>query len=422
MAAYGMFDRFNRDLARLPATLIVLALSQANAKPVTMRAQGVKVQFNAEKATDEATNIYLELKGDGGKLLTNSQVRITATDVTSKRMFKVKYTGDSFVLTADGFTVADGKDVIIQARAINVYNGKISVQRVVFRNNKNQQLDNGKGVGGTMTGDPTYTLFNDLIPSVNLSVQNLVFYENHAAVDFCTLDPAVPVDSSGISQTGAFLNGTGSSQDYSVPPILDGTFFISQGQVFTESSSSPAAWFVDGYTTTPQDELDLGDGLINFFFTGTGTSQVNTLIPQQYCNGGTCNLAQGNATGTEDLQSSGTYTMTSASNAPFYLVANSYGGFDVTQTDSIQFNYNSPQGTLSGLIQFSWISGTNANGQSTMAGTLTITGGTFAQYLPHGANLNATLGLNGSLDMLLGRFGFVTAEFQSGELQAGCVQ
>jgi hypothetical protein len=114
----------------------------------------------------------------------------------------------------------------------------------------------------------------------------------------------------------------------------------------------------------------------NFFFNGTGTNQVNTLIPQQYCDGGICTLAQGNATGTVDLQSSGTYTITSASNAPFYLLVTSDGSFNITQTEPIQFNYSSPQGTLTGLLQFSWVSTTDAHGQSTMVGTLTVTGGT----------------------------------------------
>ena len=85
--------------------------------------------------------------------------------------------------------------------------------------------------GGQLAGDPIYTISNDLVPSADLTVENLLFYENHLPVDFDTLDPAVPIDATGILETGAVLDGPGTLEDYSVPPIADGTFFISQGQV-----------------------------------------------------------------------------------------------------------------------------------------------------------------------------------------------
>jgi hypothetical protein len=104
--------------------------------------------------------------------------------------------------------------------------------------------------GGQLAGDPIYTISNDLVPSADLTVENLLFYENHLPVDFDTLDPAVPIDATGILETGAVLDGPGTLEDYSVPPIADGTFFISQGQVLNGATHLRSGGFVDGYTTT----------------------------------------------------------------------------------------------------------------------------------------------------------------------------
>ncbi len=122
-------------------------------------------------------------------------------------------------------------------------------------------------------------------------------------------------------------------------------------------------------------------------------------------------MAQGSATGSGNLQSTGTYSVVSSSNSPFYLTDNGDGSFSVTQTSVIQFAYSSDQGTLVGLAQFSSVLATDNQAQSALEGKLTVTGGTFASYFPAGGDLDITLGLNGSLNMLLGRQGFVSAEF-----------
>jgi hypothetical protein len=169
-----------------------------------------------------------------------------------------------------------------------------------------------------------------------------------------------------------------------------------------------------------QDELDLGGSLINFHFQGIGGNQIEVVIPSQYCTGSTCNLATGNAMGTGDLQSSGSYTVSSASNAPFYLTANSDGTFAVTQTSEIQLDYTSPQGTLTGLFQLTSIAATDQNGESTVVGVFTATSGTFAQYFPNGGDLAVELGLTGSLASLVGHNGFVSAEFQTATIVPTC--
>jgi len=86
--------------------------------------------------------------------------------------------------------------------------------------------------------------------SADLTVEDLLFYESHIPVDFDTLDPAVPIDATGTPEAGAVLDGPETAEDYSVPPMAHGTFFISQGQIFNEGDTAPIGWFIDGYTTT----------------------------------------------------------------------------------------------------------------------------------------------------------------------------
>jgi hypothetical protein len=162
----------------------------------------------------------------------------------------------------------------------------------------------------------------------------------------------------------------------------------------------------------PKGALNLGDGMTNFHFNGTGTNQITVLIPPRYCNGGVCTMAQGNASGTEDLQSSGTYIVSTPSNAPFSLTLAADGSFTVTQTAQIQLSYTSPQGTLTGTLQLVTVLG--GEGSASLEGTFTATGGTFAQFFPAGGDLDITLGLTGSLESLVDHNGFLAAEFQNG--------
>ena len=104
---------------------------------------------------------------------------------------------------------------------------------------------------------PATRYIRSLTASFPQLIWNLLFYENHAPVDFDTLDTAVPIDATGIQETGAALDGPGTAEDDSIPSIADGTFFISQGQVFNEGDTSPIGWFVDGYTTTVSEPSTL---------------------------------------------------------------------------------------------------------------------------------------------------------------------
>jgi hypothetical protein len=171
----------------------------------------------------------------------------------------------------------------------------------------------------------------------------------------------------------------------------------------------------------PVGKLDLNDGMTNFHFNGTGTDQIIVLIPPQYCNGGNCTLAQGTAIGTQDFQSSGNYSVSTLSNTPFSLTANQDGSFTVTQNAQIELNYTSERGTLIGFLQFSSVDG--GQGSSTISGTFTATGGTFAPFFPEGGTEEITLGLTGSLQMLLNQHGFVSAEFSSAAVEpvAACM-
>src|SRR5208337_2264368 len=87
------------------------------------------------------------------------------------------------------------------------------------------------------------------------------------------------------------------------------------------------------------DQLILGDGLMNSHFNGNETAVLSFLIPSIDCSGGYCYMANGPASGTGHLQSSGTYQVYSASSAPFSVAHQSDGSFRVTQTATIYFNY-----------------------------------------------------------------------------------
>ena len=160
-----------------------------------------------------------------------------------------------------------------------------------------------------------------------------------------------------------------------------------------------------------------------------GSTHVSLLIPSHYCSGGTCTLAQASASGTGILASSGTYTVTSAAttpamggwDGPLYLTVQSDGSSVVTQTEPIQFDYTSAEGTLTGLLNFSTMSATDSHLQSVMQGTLVVTGGTFAQYFPYGGTVNITWGLTFPLQILWRLHGFATSEFNNGTIVPAAV-
>src|ERR1700758_2418813 len=175
-----------------------------------------------------------------------------------------------------------------------------------------------------------------------------------------------------------------------------------------------------------QDQLNLGDGIVNNMFRGGGSNQITLLLEPQNCSGGICYLATGVASGTGDLAGNGTYTITTASvdcstsppvgcAGPFSLQLNANGDSIVMQTSPIQFAYTSSQGTLTGLIQFNTVSKSNPHIYSTALGALTVTGGTFAQYFPGGGNVNISFGLTFPLQYFSQtHHAFATLDFQAG--------
>jgi hypothetical protein len=165
-----------------------------------------------------------------------------------------------------------------------------------------------------------------------------------------------------------------------------------------------------------QDQINLMDGKIDFRLNGNGSTHIGMLIPSQDCSGGTCDLANGNANGVGHLQGSGTYTVSSVSDAPFSLTINGDGSSTVNQTAQIQFSYISPQGSLEGLLLFTSVSATDSHLHSTMVGTLTVTGGSYATYFPVGGNVSIVLGLTFPLQTLWKLHGFAAAEFSSGTI------
>ncbi len=223
--------------------LLCLLVCHADAKPVTQQFQDLKITYKATVAGTTADNINLVLQGAGGTALSSSKVAVSNSD------FNITGFSDHFELKKKMGTIADGDTITLRIRSVANYKDKISLQTAAFKSGATP-VGTAEATGGGLAGDPIYTIYNDLSPSADLTVGNLLFYENHAPVDFDTLDPAVLIDTTGIAETGAVLDGAGTFADYSVPSIADGTFFLTQGQIFADGNTSPIGWFVDGYTTT----------------------------------------------------------------------------------------------------------------------------------------------------------------------------
>lgn len=170
------------------------------------------------------------------------------------------------------------------------------------------------------------------------------------------------------------------------------------------------------------NQIILGDGLLNTHFNGNETAVLSFLIPSINCNNGYCYLANGSASGTGQLQSSGTYQVYSASMAPFYVTHQSNGTFRVTQTSPMYFNYTSQQGTLTGNVTFSSIAPTSNQLIYTITATLTNPGGCFGRYFQNGGKISVTMQVTFPLSALYTVNGFAAAEFESGTVNPanGC--
>jgi hypothetical protein len=234
--------------------LFYCALATApHAKPITMEYQDLKITYTAQNQGTKANSIDLVLVGTGGKL----------------NKFKATVAADGFAVTSDtsSYTltpknpIADGATVTIRIKSFGAYNGKIGLQSAVFSNN-GTPVGTGAATGGALMGDPTYTISDDVIGSPELMVEDLTFYESHAPVDFATLDPSVQIDMTGIAEPDLVLDGVGTSDPFTVPPIAANDYFIAQGEVVDEDTGQPVAWFVDGYTTSPVPEPPIAALLI----------------------------------------------------------------------------------------------------------------------------------------------------------------
>ncbi len=173
-----------------------------------------------------------------------------------------------------------------------------------------------------------------------------------------------------------------------------------------------------------QDQINLTDGHKEIHWNGIGSTHISMTIPSPYCSGGTCIFAQASASGTGNLASSGTYTVSSAAttavtggwDGPMYLTIQADGSSVVTQTEPIQFDYTSAAGTLTGLLNFTTMSASDSHLKSVMQGTLVVTGGSFAQYFPYGGAVTINWGATFPLQILWQLHGFATSEFNTGTI------
>ena len=180
-----------------------------------------------------------------------------------------------------------------------------------------------------------------------------------------------------------------------------------------------------------QNQLTLADGGVNSFFFGGGSNHIAMTMPNFNCSGTpvTCVLAAATATGTGTLSSSGTYSITAPGTTPvpggyagpFTLTVLADGSSVVSQSAPITFTYTSPQGTLTGLLNFTTVSKTIGI-NSTMLGTFQATGGTFAPLFPGGGNVSITLGVLFPLQLFpTTMHAFAAVEFQNGTIVPAAV-
>jgi len=170
------------------------------------------------------------------------------------------------------------------------------------------------------------------------------------------------------------------------------------------------------FANNQNNQIILGDGVLNAHFTGNETPVISFLIPATDCSGGYCYWANGSASGTGQLQSSGTYQVYSASSSPLYATHESNGTFRVTQTAPMYFNYTSQQGTLTGNLTIGSIAPTSNNLIYTITATLTNPGGCFARYFQNGGKVSLTMEVTFALSSLYQVNGFAAAELESGTI------
>ena len=218
--------------------VIALAAPLASAKPVTTAFKTATIVFNKPNAAVDpnATNVYVTFAGDFNPNLA----------VVTAPGFVVTSLGAGGIYQLSGGNLADKATLTLKVRSTGPTLKGVRVGDVIFQDAKGKPITNGQATGGTLVGDPNYTLHNDLVPSPDLAVGNLHFYYDHAPVDPDTLDPSSPLSGAYVLAGDAFLAGSGSFKDYTVPSIADGTQFLVQGDVLYQGAV--VSQFIDGFS------------------------------------------------------------------------------------------------------------------------------------------------------------------------------
>jgi hypothetical protein len=187
---------------------------------------------------------------------------------------------------------------------------------------------------------------------------------------------------------------------FRVPVVLLAIFFCSLA-VRPASANQTNLQFLLG---TSGNELDL---------TGQGNNTI--AVNDRNCNGSTCIFGAGSASGVAGpFSTSGTYLLTSASKTAFMLSANADGTFTVNQTAPVNFTYSSPQGDLTGTLQFLSVAMVPGSSNSaTLLGTFTITGGSLASRVGVGtAPVSIHLSIYTALGTLIGNNNVMTGQVE----------
>lgn len=131
---------------------------------------------------------------------------------------------------------------------------KFKVQSGFWLDSNDNPIVQTQVTGAALVGDPIYTIFNDLIPSVDINVKDFTLFENHEPIDLDAVDPSIPIDSTGNILTDFTLTGLGSLKDFTVAPINKNKYLYVQGQLYNPSNQEILGSFIDAYSTTPIPE------------------------------------------------------------------------------------------------------------------------------------------------------------------------
>lgn len=159
-------------------------------------------------------------------------------------------------------------------------------------------------------------------------------------------------------------------------------------------------------------QILLGTSSFELDFTGMGN---HIAVNDRTCSGSTCTFASGSASGSAGpFSTSGTYLITSPSKTAFTLTPNASGGFSVSQAAPLSFVYTSPQGNLTGTLEFVSVAMVpGSTNSATLVGTFTLTGGSLASAFGVAtAPVTASLSVANSLGTLIGTMNVLTGQVE----------